>query len=160
MTVIGKLQVADESSGRRPFQNRLSLLNILTVTFGLVSASPEHQQAYPPRLYLCIPGQPPEVLLLGSTSASLVSPQRFCQLQVLLQPLSVTLGRPGSIWLYPCILEISDPCAGPGANIQSHCKRPSRNTHNGKAEIHTVLIANQGPASALPGPQVHTVAAR
>lgn len=45
-------------------------------------------------------------------------------------------------------------------NIQSHCKCPSKNAHTGEAEIHMILIANQGPASALPGPQVHTAAAR
>lgn len=64
VTVMDKLQVADESSGGDPSRAGslpmgYSLLSIQTVTFGLLS---EHQQAYPTRLHLLIPCWPPEVL--------------------------------------------------------------------------------------------------
>lgn len=67
VTVIGTLkwlmsvQEGDPSrAGSLPMG--YSLLDILTETFRLVAASPEHQQAYPAGLRLRIPGQPLEVL--------------------------------------------------------------------------------------------------
>lgn len=59
--------LSEESSGRRPSKIVSlpighSLPNFLIMTFGLVSASPEHRQVHPAGLHLLIPWQSPEAL--------------------------------------------------------------------------------------------------
>lgn len=116
-----------------------SLPNILMMIFGLVSASQEQ-------------GNP---ILLGSTFSSPASPRSSCSpFQPVLWDKEKALissdrvdhcSRPGGTWLCPSAYEFTEPCARPGADIQSLCKCSSRDAHTGQAKMYIFPINSQGP---------------
>lgn len=127
------------------------LPNILMMTFGLVSAAPEHRQPHPAGLYLLIPCQSPEALSVPGPPAA---PFNQCwgqgkgsdRLRV------GHCSRPRGTWLCPSVHEFTESSRAfvsvpPGMPTLARLKC-----------TYTVRVLS----ATLPGPQVlaHTVAVR
>lgn len=150
VTILGKIQAADESSERRPFQNRLTANGILPA---------QHPDS---DIWICVSlhralaslscWAPP--LNPWPTPRGSASPRIPCNPFPWLWVGLETYGYV-PLSLRSLILVLDS-----GLTSRAAVKCPSRNAHTGEAELHMILTVNQGPALALLGPQVHTVAAR